>query len=79
MKKRGAKPDVRERLGFAIKSRREEFGLTQEDLADKAGMNRTYLSDVERGSRNICLMNIERVAAGLSMAMSELFRLVEKG
>jgi len=69
---------VRERFGFAIKSRREELGLTQEDLAEKAGMHRTYLSDVERGSRNICLLNIERVAAGLAMPMSELFRLVER-
>ena len=69
---------MRERFGFALKSRREELGLTQEDLAEKAGIHRTYLSDVERGSRNICLLNIERVAAGLSMPMSELFRLVER-
>jgi transcriptional regulator with XRE-family HTH domain len=77
MKKRSQR-DIRERFGFAVKIRREELGLTQEDLADKAGIHRTYLSDVERGSRNICLLNIERMAAALSMHISELFRAVER-
>ena len=79
MGKKRAKPDVRERFGFAVKARREALGLTQEDLAHQAGIHRTYLSDVERGSRNICLMNIERVAAALSLPMAELFGLVDQG
>ena len=78
MKKR-ATPDIRERFGFAVKSRREELGLTQEEFADKAGVHRTYLSDIERGSRNVALINIERIAAGLTLKMSELFRIVERG
>ncbi len=61
MKKKG-KSDIRERFGFAVKIRREVLQWTQEDLADKAGIHRTYLSDVERGSRNLSLINIERVA-----------------
>jgi transcriptional regulator with XRE-family HTH domain len=73
-----AKPDIRERFGFAVKIRREELNLTQEDLADRAGIHRTYLSDVERGSRNLSLINIERLAAALAISMSELFRLVER-
>lgn len=77
MKKRST-PDIRERFGFAVKVRREELGLTQEDLAHKAGIHRTYLSDIERGSRNLSLFNIERVAAALSLPISELFRLVER-
>ncbi len=72
------KPDIRERFGFAIKTRREELGLTQEELAHQSGIHRTYLSDVERGTRNICLLNIERVSAALSLLTSELFRLVER-
>ena len=59
MGKRHAKPDVRERFGSAVKFRREELGLTQEGLAEKAGIHRTYLGDVERGTRNISLVNIE--------------------
>ncbi len=76
MKKRG-KPDIRERFGYAVKARREELGLTQEDLADKAGIHRTYLSDIERGTRNLSLVNIERLAAALAVQISELFRQVE--
>jgi transcriptional regulator with XRE-family HTH domain len=77
MKKR-AGPDIRERFGYAVKWRREELGLTQEDLADKAGIHRTYLSDVERGSRNLSLINIERLAGSLSLKISELFQIVER-
>src|SRR5437762_9867512 len=76
--KKKAKPDIRERFGFAVKMRREELNLTQEDLAHKAGIHRTYLSDIERGSRNVALINIERLAAALSMSLSELFRMVER-
>lgn len=78
MGKKKAKPDIRERFGFSVKLRREELNLTQEDLADRANLHRTYISDIERGSRNVSLINIERLAQSLSMAMSELFRLVEE-
>jgi len=78
MKNRRAGPDIRERFGFAVKVRREELGLTQEDLAEKAGIHRTYLSDIERGTRNVSLVNIERVAAALTLPISEVFRLVER-
>ena len=79
MGKRHAKPDVRERFGSAVKFRREELGLTQEGLAEKAGIHRTYLSDVERGTRNVSLVNIEKLAASLAISVSELFLEVEKG
>lgn len=78
MGKRRAKPDIRERFGFAVKRRREELLLTQEDLADQAKIHRTYLSDVERGTRNLSLVNIEKMAEALKMKMSELFRLLEE-
>jgi transcriptional regulator with XRE-family HTH domain len=78
MKKRRGKADIRERFGFAVKLRREELSLTQEDLAGKAGIHRTYLSDIERGSRNVSLINIERLAAALSLPLSALFHLVER-
>jgi transcriptional regulator with XRE-family HTH domain len=77
MKKR-ATADIRERFGYAVKLRREGLGMTQEDLAEKARIHRTYLSDVERGTRNLSLINIERLAAALSVRISELFRLVEQ-
>jgi transcriptional regulator with XRE-family HTH domain len=77
MKKRGPR-DIRERFGFAIKGRREELKLTQEDLADQAGIHRTYLSDVERGTRNLSLLNIERLAGALALSISALFQRVER-
>jgi transcriptional regulator with XRE-family HTH domain len=76
--KKGSKPDIRIRFGFAVKDRREALGLTQEEFADKAGIHRTYLSDIERGTRNVSLINIERVAKGLSLKTSELFQAVER-
>ncbi len=77
MGKKKAPPDIREKFGFAVKERREELELTQEELAGKAGIHRTYLSDIERGSRNLSLINIEKMAAALSLSISELFKRVE--
>jgi len=79
MGKKKARPGIQERFGFAVKVRREELELTQEDLAGRAGIHRTYLSDIERGSRNVSLVNIERLAAALSLTLSALFHLVESG
>src|SRR5687767_8794358 len=72
--KKGARPDTRERFGFAVKLRREELDLTQDDLADRAGIHRTYLSDIERGTRNVSLVNIERLAAALEVSISSYSR-----
>jgi transcriptional regulator with XRE-family HTH domain len=77
MRKRKPTGDIRERFGYAVKRRREELDLTQEELAERARIHRTYLSDIERGSRNPSLVNIERLADALTLRISELFRLVE--
>lgn len=76
MKKR-AGPDIRERFGAAVRDRREALDLTQEAFAELAGIHRTYLSDIERGTRNPSLINIERLATALSLKPSELFELTE--
>jgi len=70
--------DIRERFGFAVKDRREAQRLTQEEFAARADIHRTYLSDVERGTRYLSLMNIERVAKALSLKISGLFRGIER-
>ena len=72
-----SKPDIRERFGHAVRARREHLGLTQEVLADRVGIHRTYLSDVERGTRNVSLLNIELLAAALRLSIAELFEMVE--
>lgn len=77
MGKRRTVPGIQERFGDAIRSRREELGVTQEELAERARIHRTYLSDVERGTRNLSLVNIERLAQALSLSLSGLFARVE--
>ena len=62
-----------------MKSRREALGLTQEELAYRAKIHRTYLSDVERGTRNLSLINIERLAIALEIGLSSLFASLDIG
>ena len=78
MEKRRPTLDVRERFGFAVRGRREALGLTQEELAHRAAIHRTYLSDIERGARNVSLINIELLAKALGVTMADLFRVVER-
>lgn len=49
------------------------MGLTQEELAARAGINRTYLGDLERGARNVALRNVERLAKALDVSIASLF------
>ncbi|MFL5329993.1 MAG: helix-turn-helix domain-containing protein [Gemmataceae bacterium] len=74
MVKKRAKPDIREHFGDCVREWREKRGLTQEELAHRASMHRTYLSDIERGSRNVSLINIEKLAVAFAISISELFR-----
>ena len=74
----GARPGIRAQFGFAVTDRREAPGLTREEFAARAGIHRTYLLDIERGPRNVSLLNIERLAQALGLEISELFQLVER-
>ena len=61
-------------FGATIKQRREELGISQEELADRAGLHRTYVSDIERGARNVALANIVSLAAALDLKPSTLLK-----
>ena len=65
--------DIRIRFGRMIRRIREEQGINQEEAAERCGMHRTYYSGIERGIRNVSLVNIEKVANGLKMSLGELF------
>jgi len=70
---RKAGQDIRIRFGLAVKKRRFELGFSQEKLAEWSDLHRTYVADIERGSRNLSLINIEKVAKGLDLSIADLF------
>ena len=57
--------DIRIRFGRAIRRIREEQKINREEAAERCALHRTYYSGIERGVRNVSLVNIERVAKGL--------------
>lgn len=60
-------------LGNAIKRERAALGISQEKLAARAGLHRTYVSDVERGARNPSLQSVVKLAAALELSLPMLF------
>ena len=64
---------IAKQLGERIKELRKKTGLSQEKFALKIDMDRTYFATVELGKRNISLQNIEKIAKGLNITISELF------
>jgi len=60
------------KLGQQIKQKRLTLGLTQEELALKSGLSRSYISEVELGKRNISLNNIEKIAIALKVPIANL-------
>ena len=64
--------DIQKKFGDKLRELRKQKGLSQEDLAFKSGLHRTYISDIERGSRNLSLKNIEKIAKALGMSPKSL-------
>ena len=64
-------------LGKTIRDRRTELGLSQEELAERADLHRTYVGGVERGERNVSLENIVRIARALQIVPSQLLERIE--
>lgn len=65
--------DVNVKVGLMIKKYRMSKGLTQEELSFEAGLHRTYIGHVERAEKNITIKNVEKIAKGLNIDISELF------
>ena len=57
--------DIRVRFGRAIRHRRQKLGVSQEEFGDMCGLDRTYIGGIERGERNVALLNIEKIARDL--------------
>ena len=69
---------IKRKLGIRIKTLRCEKGLSQEKFALQIGIDRTYLASVESGKRNISIENICKIAGGLNIKLSDLFKGIEE-
>lgn len=71
--------EIKKAFGDTLRELRNKKELSQEDLAANVGLHRTYISDVERGHRNISLINIIRICEELNVPPSTFFSRMENG
>ena len=64
---------IEKRFGASVLSLRKRRGMTQAELSQRVGLQRTYISELERGKRNVSLKNAERLADALGVSVSSLF------
>ena len=69
------KESINVRFGNKVREERLKLGLSQEALAEKAGVHRTYIGMIERAEKNITLENIEKIAKALGILLKDLFSL----
>lgn len=67
------KADLLARLGDRIRALRGRKGWTQAEMAEKVGLDRSFLADVERGKRNISILNLALIAEGLGVTLAQMF------
>ena len=65
--------DIRKRIGLRIKEFRTNLRLTQEALAFKAEVDKTYLNEVENGKRNVSVINLEKIICALESSVRDFF------
>ena len=69
--------DIRKKVGARIKELRLGLKLTQEKLAFKAEVDKTYLNEVENGKRNVSLINLEKIVMALEVSFEKFFKGIE--
>jgi CheY-like chemotaxis protein/DNA-binding XRE family transcriptional regulator len=65
--------EIRKSFGATARIWRDRLGISQEELAERAGLHRTYVSDIERGARNVSLESINKLASALEIPIATLF------
>ena len=70
--------DIRTKIGLRIKELRKAKGLSQEQLALKAEIDRTYMASVENGKRNVAIVNIEKIINALDITFQDFFSSIER-
>lgn len=76
-RQRHDKYHIRKIFGSAVRARRRGLGFSQEELAERADLHRTYITEVENGLRNISIDNISKLADALEVSVSELFAMAD--
>ncbi len=70
--------DIKSFFGNRVRDERQRKGLSQEELAVRAGVHRTYIGMIERAEKNITLVNIEKIASALELEIHELFQQTDR-
>lgn len=78
MTKNTAKPQILVAFGQLVREHRKAKGYSQEAFADICEIDRSYMGGVERGERNLALLNIERIVAALEIKPSDFFKELDK-
>ena len=65
---------ILEKFGEKVRKERRQKGLSQEELAARAGVHRTYIGMIERSEKNITLENIEKITTALGLKISDFFK-----
>jgi transcriptional regulator with XRE-family HTH domain len=65
--------EVKAKLGLRIRQLREFSSMSQKDLAYSADLDRSYIASIENGSRNVSIVNIEKIAIALNVTLKEFF------
>lgn len=65
--------DIKVRFGTRVREIRHQRGISQEALAHQSGIDRTYMTSVENGKRNISIENIEKILGGLEISFADFF------
>ena len=66
---------IKEKFGLRIRELRLDLGISQEELAFRSDLHRTYISSIEKGNRNVSLINIEKLSNALECEIVDLFKL----
>lgn len=66
--------DILKKFGRIVRNERQKLGISQEELASRADVHRTYIGMVERGEKNITIKNIERICRALNISIHDIFK-----
>ena len=65
--------NIKDKIGSRVRQLRQERNLSQEAFADLCELDRTYISSIEKGKRNVSIINLEKIANALNINLSTLF------